>query len=224
MRVAEVMTPDVVTVTAEAPFKQVVATLVDRDISALPVVDEDGLAVGVVTEADLMGRATHGSRRRRALEVVAEHLAGRDPGWLHSSAALTAGELMSSPPVTVRPGEDVRVAARRMQERGVKRLLVVDDAGRLVGVVSRHDVLQMFAAPDEDVAEAVAARLVDVRWVPEDIDVRSDVHDGVVRLDGSVLHPSDRRVVEAAVASLAGVVAVDSRLSAREAEPVLPPY
>lgn len=224
MRVAEVMTPDVVTVTADAPFKQVVTTLVDQDISALPVVDEDGVAVGVVTEADLMRRATHGGRRRRALEVVAEHLAGREPAWLLGTAALSAGELMTSPPVTVRPEEDLRVAARRMQERGVKRLLVVDATGRLVGVVSRHDVLQLFAAPDDEVADAVAARLVDIRWVPEDIDVRSHVRDGVVRLDGTVLHPSDRRVVEAAVASLAGVVAVDSHLEAREPEPVLPPY
>ena len=222
MRIADVMTTEVVTAAPATPFKQLVAALVDNDVSAVPVVDDDGRPLGVVTEADLMSRASYGRARRRALALVAESLAGRDPAWLRKSEALTAAELMTAPPATARPGDDLRAAARRMQERGVKRLLVVDAEGRLAGIVSRHDVLRLFAVPDRQVAEQVGSVLGDVLLVPAGAEVSSAVADGIVRLDGSVLHPSDRRVVEAAVAALPGVVAVDNRLVAREAEPSLP--
>lgn len=101
----------------------------------------------------------------------------------------------------------------------MKALVVTDDAGGIVGIVARRDVLGCYAPPDEEVATAVDRVLHDVRWVPETIDVTSHVVAGIVTLDGSVLHPSDRRVVDAAVRALPGVVDVVDRLSAREPEP-----
>ena len=222
MRVADVMSTEVVVTGPEAPFKQLVALLVDHDVSALPVVGEDRRPLGVVTEADLMSRASYGRTRHRALTVVAESLAGRDPAWLRKSEALTAAELMTTNLATASPGEDLRVAARRMQERGVKRLLVLDGDGRLAGILSRHDVLRMFAAPDAEVARRVAAILHDPLMVPAGVRAIASVSDGIVRLVGSVLRPSDRRVVEAAVSAVPGVVAVDGALVAREPEPSLP--
>ena len=224
MRVADVMTPEVVTTRPGTPFKQLVAALVDNDVSALPVVGDDGRPVGVVTEADLMSRASYGRVRRRALAVVAESLAGRDPAWLRKSEGLTAAELMTTPIATASPDDDVRVAARRMQERRVKRLLVVEPGGRLVGIVSRHDVLRLFAAPDDEVAQRVQATLADLLLVPAGVEATATVQDGIVRLEGSVLRPSDRRVVEAAVSAIPGVVAVDNQVVARETEPSLPAF
>ena len=125
-RVQDVMTIEVVVAQPTTPVKQVARLLADHRLSALPVVDGQGRVLGVVSEADLLG----------AGRPVAE----RQP-------PATAGAVMTSPAVTVDPQATVTEAARRMQAAGMKRLPVVAGSGRLVGIVSRADLLRPLTRP-----------------------------------------------------------------------------
>jgi CBS domain-containing protein len=220
VRVRDVMTARLVTARPDEPLKDVAARMVEAGVSALPVVDEAGRLVGIVTEADVISKEAYGGPRRRALQLVLDYFAGRDPQWLRKAAGWTAADVMTRQVVTAEPDEDLRAAARRMLEVGVKRLVVVDGE-RPVGIVSRRDLMRVFARPDEQVAADVAAVLRDIRRVPEDIEVTADVESGRVRLRGTVAHPSDARVVEHAVAGVPGVIGVESHLQAREPEPTV---
>jgi CBS domain-containing protein len=172
--VRDMMTTEVVTVELSTPFKEIVARLAERRVSAAPVLDSGGRAVGVVSEADLLLKEEHPDpdldvplvwSRRRRLE--------RD-----KAAATVAGELMTAPAVTVPPTATVAEAARRMHAAGVKRLPVVDEEGLLVGIVSRADLLKVFTRPDHAIRREIMGR-----------DHRRRVHDGPEPL----LHPRRRR-------------------------------
>jgi CBS domain-containing protein len=141
MQVRDVMTTDVLTVGPEASFAELVDALLTRGVSGLPVVDESGRLLGIVTEADLVSKEAYGPGRRRALALVADYFRGRDPQWVRKSSGLRASELMTAEPDSVTPDDDVVEVARRMLERHHKRLPVLVD-GRVVGIVSRHDLLQ----------------------------------------------------------------------------------
>jgi CBS domain-containing protein len=211
------MTCEVTTCTPETPFKELVRLLLDEYVSGVPVVDDDGRLVGMVTEADLIAHEAYRNHPRRLLAVLAQRLLGRDSDWLEKASALRAADLMTVDLVTVRPQDDVGHAARLLLERGVRRLPVVD-AGRLVGVVSRSDLLRWFVRPDEAVRQAVAAALA-ATAVGAGVEV--SVSDGVVALAGRVPTSEDRSAVDALVAAIAGVVAVDDRLETNEPPPVL---
>ena len=192
--------------------------LLSADISGVPVVDAGGRLLGIVTEADLVSKEAYGYRRRRALGLLADVLHGRDADWVRKGAGRTARDVMTAPVEVVAPGDDLPVAARRMLEGGHKRLPVVE-GGRVVGVVSRHDLLRPFHRPDEAIAADIDDLLADPLRVPETHEATPSVADGVVALDGAVRWPSDRALLEAVVARVPGVVAVDNRLEALEAEP-----
>jgi CBS domain-containing protein len=213
------MSTRLVTAHPADPLKELAARMVEAGVSALPVVD-DGRLVGIVTEADVITKEAYGGPRRRALALVVDYFAGRDPQWVRKAAGWTAADVMTRQVVTAAPDEDVRLAARRMLEAGVKRLVVVE-GGRPVGIVSRRDLMRIFVRPDAEVAADVVAVLRDVRRVPEDIDVTAEVEDGRVRLRGTVRHPSDANVVAHAVADVPGVIGVESHLVAREPEPTV---
>lgn len=143
--VRDVMTTEVVTVEPWTPFREIVTRLAGQRISAAPVLDAEGNVLGVVTEADLLLKQEHldlelnvplAWSRRRRLER-------------EKAAAVVAGKLMTTPPVTVAPTATITEAARQMHTAGVKRLPVVDEAGRLVGIVSRADLLKVFIRSDE---------------------------------------------------------------------------
>lgn len=221
MRVSEVMTVPVVTVTPDATFPGIVDLLLEHDISGVPVVDDDGRLAGIVTEADLVAKEAYGFHRRRALAMVADYLAGRDPQWVRKAAGRTAGDVMTTRPETVAFDDDVVVAARRMIETGHKRLPVVDGNGALVGIVSRHDLLRPYHRSDADILADVERLLDDPLSVPTDHTVRATVMAGVVVLVGNVQWPSDVEIVEAFVGKVNGVVGVENHLRAREAEPRL---
>jgi len=132
------MTIEVVVAHPTTPVKQVADLLVGHGLSALPVTDGQGRVLGVVSEADLLG----GPQRPAGGPV-----------------ATTAGEAMTSPAVTVSPHATLTEAARRMQARGVKRLPVVADSGRLIGIVSRADLLRPLVRPDEHISRDVEEML-----------------------------------------------------------------
>jgi CBS domain-containing protein len=218
LTVRDVMTRQVVTVLPGTAFKQVAAALATHRISAVPVVRADDTVVGVVSASDLLPKEGYRDRspsRRQPLWEPAED---------EKAGAETAEGLMTSPAVTVRPGAPLSEAARMMAHRHVKRLPVVDEAGRLIGLVSRGDVLRAFLRPDADLADAVRAELSErlPGLDPQDIDIA--VEDGVVTLFGDVV--SDARYAEIAsrlIQGIEGVVTVHNRLGARSARRTAPP-
>lgn len=220
MKVRDVMTSPAVTVTPATPFAGVVATLIEHDISGVPVVDEHDRPVGVVSEADLVDRQVHGYRRP-ILSLVTDYFTSRDPDWMRRVGGLTAGELMTRDADTVGPDDDIALAARRMSRTGHKRLAVVD-GGVIVGVVSRHDLLRPYTRRNPDIIADVRRLLADPFRIAEDHGIQPSVAAGVVTLDGTVRRPCDIEIVEAEVAGIAGVVAVDSRLRAHERERRVP--
>ena len=218
MKVAEVMTTAVVTVGPKASWKEVAETMLDAGVSGLPVVDDDGYLLGVVTEADLVSRPAFGDRRHRSLIAMVDLLTG-DARWAGKATALTAGELMTTGAITASPSENIRAAAQRMLDRRVKRLPVLDE-GKLVGILSRRDLLHAFHRTDAEVAADITTRLNMVRYAPDDHDVQASVVDGIVTLEGSVRSEGDIPVVEGLARDVPGVVQVISRVTFRE--PTMP--
>lgn len=141
VHVRDVMTSDVVSVGPEATYGEIADRLLAHDVSGLPVIDDDGTLLGIVTEADLVSREAYGPDHRRPLGLIADYLRDRDPAWVRKASATTAADLMTRAVTTASPDDEVRVTARRMLESGRKRLPVVGSDGRLVGIVSRRDVL-----------------------------------------------------------------------------------
>lgn len=211
-KVGNVMTSDVVRVEEGTSFKQVASLLARHRISGLPVVDDDEKVVGVVSESDLPARQA----RDRAATPWRRRLRGPASRRMAAKAeALTAGRLMSTPPVTVHADDSIALSARTMAERGVERLPVLDEEERLVGIVTRRDLLQVFLRPDTDIREEVVKEvMVNTLWLtPLAVDVR--VEDGVVTLEGELERRSEVSVAGSATARIDGVVAVDNRLTGR---------
>jgi CBS domain-containing protein len=202
--VRDVMTRDVVTVDESMSYKKLVEVLTGHAIGAVPVVDHGGLVVGVVSEADLLhklefcGPETHIPKLER----------GRRPtAWTKASAS-TVKDLMSDRPVVVSPAASITVAARLMDTANVKRLPVVDDAGRLVGILSRRDLLRIYLRDDWQIREDVVTQvLIRTLWNdPSTITV--DVNRGVVTLGGTVAARSSALLLVSMVGGVAGVVDV----------------
>jgi CBS domain-containing protein len=203
--VASVMTTDVVTVTPGTVYKEVVERIRERRVSAVPVIDAERRVIGIVSEADLL--------------VKEERPGGRPGGLLadrHGDAARAqarnAAALMTAPAVTVWPGATLTEAARLMHRRHVKRLPVVDREGRLVGIVSRADLLQPFLRSDDSIAREVREDVVVKTLVIDPATVTVAVEDGVVRLEGELETRSLAHILAMLVKSVEGVVAVDDRL------------
>jgi CBS domain-containing protein len=209
MRVRDIMTTGVIAVGPEAPFHELVALMLEHRVSGLPVVDDAQRPIGIVTEADLVSKEAYGARRR-LLDVAAVASVRAENTWAVKARGSIARDLMSSPVRTVRLDDLVALAAARMVTIGVKRFPVVDDDGRLVGIVSRGDVLQLFHRPDRLVAIDVERVLRDPLLVPDDNEVTASVHEGMVTLTGRVLKPSHRRLIEAMVREVPGVIDIDS--------------
>lgn len=140
MKVRDVMTSPAITVSPDTPFGDVVDTLLVNDISGVPVIDDAGRLIGIVTEADLVSEEAYGDRKRRTLRLLADHLRGREPRWVRSSSNRTARDVMTVDPLVVAADDDLSYAAQRMLDGGHKRLPVVSD-GRVVGIISRQDLL-----------------------------------------------------------------------------------
>jgi CBS domain-containing protein len=155
------------------------------------------------------------------VQVLVDVLGG-DARWTHKATGLTAESVMTPRPFAIGPYDDAAFAARRMLEHRVKRLPVVDHDNCVVGMLSRHDLLRVFDRPDADITVDLRDRLASPRYAPEAHEVSFTVDRGVVRLEGTVLHPRDRSVVEGLARAIPGVVAVETTLVAREPEPTLP--
>lgn len=192
--VRDLMTIDVVSVRSGASYKEIVAALAEHDISAVPVIDLSDRVIGVISETDLLAReACTGPNRSRVWELVTRR--GRAAAM--RAGAATAGMLMSTPPVTVTPDASRETAARLMWRHDVNRLPVVDEGGRLLGIVARGDLLAPFLRPDADIREDVRRRL-DETLGSEARRAEVDVADGVVMLTGVMPVGAAFRAVELA--------------------------
>ncbi|MFB8181943.1 CBS domain-containing protein [Streptomyces sp. NPDC055966] len=205
--VSDVMTQTVAAVGRRALFKEVAQLMQDRQVSALPVIEGEGRVVGVVSEADLL------TKEELRDDPDAGYLQLRQPVDMAKADALTAGDLMSSPAVTVRAGATLAEAARTMARAGVKRLPVVDEGGLLAGVVSRADLLKVFLRDDEDIAEEVRREIVSYLFPLSSSAVQVEVHDGVVLLTGRVRDSALVPVAARLVRAVEGVVDVQFDLA-----------
>jgi CBS-domain-containing membrane protein len=218
VKVRDVMTTEVVTVGPKAAFGEMVDALLEHDISGLPVLDAKGNLVGIVTEADLIAKEAYTGEGRRRLGMLRDHLRGRDTSWVKKASARVAADVMTTTVDTVPPDEDVAVAARRMLDGRHKRLPVCA-RGRLVGIVSRHDLLKPFHRSDAQIEADLRDLLAEPLRVPEEHEAAASVSQGVVTLRGTTRFPSDIGVLVAVVSRAPGVIAVDNCLRAREQEP-----
>ncbi|MFF5187346.1 CBS domain-containing protein [Streptomyces sp. NPDC000345] len=208
--VSDLMTTSVVRVRRDTGFKEIAKLLAEYGITAVPVVDDDERPVGVVSEADLLRKEAAQSDPAGLLPVLRPGPAARA-----KAEAATAEGLMNSPAVTARPQWTVVEAAQVMERHHVKRMPVVDEAGSLVGLISRADLLRVFLRGDSAIREEISGDVL-VRTLgitPDAVTVR--VVDGRVSLEGIVERKSLVPVVVRLCRGVDGVVDVTSDLRHR---------
>jgi len=186
-RVRDVMTTPVVTVSLRAPYKRIAALLAQHQISAVPVLVLGRHVAGVVSEADLLAAQ---DRRLREAQLESGGHFGRHAD-VHKHQGLTAGELMTSPAITIHPDAPLSAAARVMTSRHIKRLPVTEAGtafgggvgGKLIGIVSRRDLLGVVLRPDEDIAADVREMLAQLPQA-DPVGLTVTVRNGIVTLAG----------------------------------------
>jgi len=205
--VRDVMSTYPMSVRQNSSFKELAVRFRAGQVSAFVVLDDDGKVIGVVSDADML--------LKEALDGEADGRHGLITGILHRKArekaeGITAGDLMTSPAVTVAPDDTVAHAAGLMYDRRLRQLPVVDVAGRLAGIINRTDVLAVFDRPDEEIRVEIISRVIPVLSEPSWYSVI--VKDGIVTLEGTPETDSIGHKVLTRVRHVQGVVAVRDRL------------
>ena len=208
--VADVMTRHVHVAGPQTPFKLIVRLIEENRVSAIPIVNQHGEPIGVVSESDLLLKERRAdfdqpdllhSRRRRELRAKAD--------------GLLAADIMTAPPITVPVNIGLSQAARLMQERNVRRLIVVDERGKIAGIVSRSDLLQVFLRGDEELRHEIEEILIPALMLESPRDMRIEVRWNVVTLAGELDRKSDVEILTRMTAGLDGVVGVVDKLTYR---------
>ena len=202
--VKDVMTTRVVAVRKDASFKEMAEMLRHTRISAFPVVDDAGRVIGVVSEADLLVKEAVQADGTSLLAAL-RHIKEDD-----KATGITAGDLMTGPAVTIGPDAPVEEAARLMYDRRVKRLPVVNTAGKLLGVISRVDVLAVFSRPDDEIRAEIIHQVLPGILLTTPKGLVVSVDDGIVTMSGPAQTDQTRAILEA-VRHVQGVVAVRDR-------------
>jgi CBS domain-containing protein len=211
MRVEDVMTSDVVTARPDTPLKEVAEQLSERGISGLPVVDDNGEVVGVVSEADVLVKEARSTPRRPGL--LSWLLDSAEPREQLKLEARVAGEAMSKPAITIAPYASTAAAAGLMLEQGINRLPVVR-SDRLVGIVTRADLVRAFARSDDEVIREVRKQVEYLLALSDDFSqVDVCLRGGDVWLTGRVRRRSSVDELRSHVARIPGVVGVVSKLT-----------
>jgi CBS domain-containing protein len=208
--VKDVMTTRVVSVGKDASFREMAAAMREHRVSAFPVVDGDGEVIGVVSEADMLTKEALGSEPQGMPGMITGLLRHRE----HAKArGITAGDLMSSPPVTVTADDTVEHAAKLMYTQKVKRLPVVDSGAHLVGIISRADVLAIFDRPDEEIRTEIREQVIRDGLLIDPASFGVIVKDGVVTLAGRPETSDVGHELVYRIRHVPGVVAIRDRLS-----------
>jgi CBS domain-containing protein len=209
MKVAHVMRTDVVTVPPSASLKEVGRLLIEHGISGLPVCDEEGRVLGVVSETDFLYKE-QGSFERSS-GPLAWLFDGQDEAKLQKFVARTAGEAMTAPAITIDPTRPVAEAARTMLEHGINRLPVVLKE-KLVGIVTRSDLVRAFERPDTQIEREIREDVIRrTLWIGGQVDV--EVVEGHVTLRGEVDTRIEAEMAEKLADTVPGVVSVTSELT-----------
>ena len=207
MRVAQIMTTDVVSARPDTPLKDIARTLAERSISAVPVLDEQGRAIGIVSERDLL---PHGHEEPAPRGLLAR-LRGKSNE--HRPAARIAADVMSSPAIAIEPFWSIPGAAAMMRDRDVKRLLVIRHE-RVIGIVSRGDVIRAIARDDAEVQREVRDLIAFHQGLWSDsLPVDISVVEGEATLRGTVERRSMAETLPALVGRIPGVLNVSSDLT-----------
>jgi len=220
MNASDVMTRNVLSVRPEATIAEAIRLMLDNRISGLPVLDETGRLVGILTEGDLLRRGETGTERHRPrwLEIL------MGPGRLAEEYVRTHGrriaEVMTRDPVGVSPDTPLEEIVALMERHRIKRVPVLD-GDVPVGILSRADLLRglagalaeapVAAASDEEIHERILAELARAAWVPRD-GVAITVKNGVVDLNGVILDEKERVALRVAAENVPGVRAVEDHL------------
>jgi CBS domain-containing protein len=219
LKVRDVMTTDPVTVTRRTRFKDLVEMLDARRISAAPVVDGQGRIVGMVSQGDLLPKEAYRDRyptRREALLHLEE---------IEKAGGVTVGDVMTVSVAVIGPHATLSEAARLMARRQVRRLPVVDGAERLVGIISRSDLLKLFLIPDEQLAAKVRAELAETFPGADADRLTVTVRCGVATVGGHLDDTRSVPVLVRVVRAVEGVVDVCVELDHGRPHPVgAPPY
>lgn len=230
MTVRDVMTRPVASVQRGTPLRDVAQVLVDHSISGVPVVDTDGAVLGVVSEGDFLIKAQgrDAVRHRRLARILGE--SGESRAQLAKLAAVNAAEAMTAPAVTIESSRPITEAAAVMTARRVNRLPVVDD-GRLVGIVTRADLVRAYVRSDEELERAIREDvLLRILWLDPNL-FTVTVTDGAVSISGRVERRSTAEMIERAVSMVPGIVHVktdvvwvleDSQIQPPSRDPVFP--
>lgn len=203
--VKDVMTTRVIWVRKDATFREMAVALREYRVSAFPVVDDDRKVIGVVSEADMLNK-----------EALIDE-PGFVDGILHrrdqaKARGVTAGDLMTTAVVAVRPEDTVEHAAKLMYDRGVKRLPVTDENGHLVGIISRADVLSVFDRTDSAIAHEITRDVILGEFLVDPSAIQVTVMDGIVTLAGRPETNDTGHEIVRRVRHVQGVVAVRDRL------------
>ena len=204
--VKDVMTTRVIWVKKDAMFREMAAALREYRVSAFPVVDDDRKVIGVVSEADLLNKEALIDEPG----VISGILHHRDQA---KARGITAGDLMTTAVVAVRPEDTVEHAAKLMYDRRVKRLPVTDENGRLVGIISRADVLSVFDRTDHDIYQEITNEVILGGFLANPSAFQVTVKDGIVTLAGRPETNETGHDIVRLVRHIQGVVAVRDRLN-----------
>ena len=220
MNAADVMSRSVLSVTPNASLVEAIRLMLGNHISGLPVIDEAGQLVGILTEGDLLRRGETGTERHRPrwLEIL------MGPGRLASEYVRTHGrkvdDIMTREPVSVALEAPLDEIVELMERHRIKRVPVID-RDKLVGIVSRADLLRALAhrldeqavpaVGDDEIRERILAELAKTSWVPRD-GIEIAVENGVVNLNGVILDENEREALRVAAENVPGVRAVEDHL------------
>lgn len=212
LTVRDVMTTSVVSVHGSAPIREVAQAFIDNEVSGVPVVDVNGAVLGVISEGDLLVKAQgrDAIRHRRLARLLGESKESR--AQLAKLGAVTAGEAMTSPAVTIASARPIHEAAAVMTARGVNRLPVVDE-GHLVGIISRADLVRAYVRSDDELAATIREDVIlRILWLDPAL-FTVGVKDGVVSISGRVERRSTAEMIDHAVRMVPGVIDVHASVS-----------
>jgi CBS domain-containing protein len=219
MKTRDVMTWGVISVEADAAVERAARLMLENRVSGLPVVDASGALVGVVTEGDFLRRSEIGTKKRRPRWL--EFLVG--PGKLATEYVRAAGrkvsEIMTPDPHTVTPETTLEEIVDMMERRRTKRLPVTE-GGKLVGIVSRANLMNALASlareakpatqADAAIRDRILAEVAKQPWAP---DIKVVVRDGVVDLSGVLTDERERQAFVVVAENVPGVKLVHDHMA-----------